>query len=129
MAGMHKHKWSYTVKYAPDHFGHNIFRPPNRTLTRRWINIGDLATMAEASKSGETLDLGSLGFDKLLGQGSLSKALSLKIPRASESAVAKIKAAGGSIELEKPSTQAETNLETKTSKREKNKETPATAKI
>jgi large subunit ribosomal protein L15 len=127
MAGMHKHKWSYTVKYAPDHFGHNIFRPPNRTLTRRWLNVGDLAMM-EVPKD-QILDLGSLGFDKLLGQGTVSKAFSLKVPRASASALEKIKLAGGSVQVENSPAQAKANPSTKTSKGEKSNTAPATAKI
>jgi large subunit ribosomal protein L15 len=96
MAGLHKHKWSYTVKYAPDHFGSNKWQPPNRVLTNRWINLKDLANLA--GESGE-LDLGALGYDKLLGQGSVLRAYKVKVPRASGSAVEKIKAAGGSIEV------------------------------
>jgi large subunit ribosomal protein L15 len=100
MAGMHKHKWSYTVRYAPDHFGHNRFARPNRTVTHRWLNVGDLTMFTGDGKKGETIDLGAMGFDKLLGQGSISTAVSLKIPRASASAIEKIKAAGGTIEVE-----------------------------
>jgi large subunit ribosomal protein L15 len=130
MAGLHKHKWSYAVKYAPDHFGHNQFKPPNRKLTSRWINIGDLSTFVDASKKGEIIDLGSMGFDKLLGQGSISTAISLKIPRASASAVEKIKAAGGSIELEETRERgAKPDAETKHSKVDENKGATAAAKI
>jgi large subunit ribosomal protein L15 len=127
MAGLHKHKWSYTVKYAPDHFGHNWFAPPNRTITRRWINVGDVSSIAEISKKGETIDLGSMGFDKLLGQGSVSSPLILKVPRASGSAIEKIKAAGGSVEIEKPR-DAKPQDTSKSSKTDQKKESPA-AKI
>ena len=127
MAGMHKHKWSYTVKYAPDHFGHNKFAPPNRTVSHRWINVSDLSAFAGSMKKGEIIDLGSMGYDKLLGQGTISTALSLKIPRASKSAIEKIKAAGGSVESEE--SKVKPKSQTKDSKVDKNKGVAAAAKI
>lgn len=105
MAGMHKHKWSYTVKYAPDHFGRNKFQPPNRIVTYRWVNVSDLERLAGNSND---LDLSSLGYDKLLGGGMVHRSLKVKVSRASSSAVEKINAAGGTIELESP---PETNKE------------------
>lgn len=97
MAGMHKHKWSYTVKYAPDHFGKNAFSPPNRIITRRWLNVSDLEAV-----SGKTSDinLSVLGYDKLLGSGEIKRAVNVTISRASASAIEKVKAAGGSIKLD-----------------------------
>ena len=97
MAGMHKHKWSYTVKYAPDHFGSNEWHPPHPSVTGRWVNVGELEKLSGNSSD---LDLSSIGYDKLLGQGVVSKALKIKVTRASESAVRKVKAAGGSVEVE-----------------------------
>ncbi|MDA4111132.1 MAG: 50S ribosomal protein L15 [Thaumarchaeota archaeon] len=96
MAGLHKHKWSYTVKYDPDHFGSNKWHPPNQVTTARWINLYQLDNLAQL---GEQIDLVSMGYDKLLGQGSVHKALKVKARRASSSAIEKIKAAGGSIEV------------------------------
>jgi large subunit ribosomal protein L15 len=95
MAGMHKHKWSYTVKYDPDHFGSNIFRPPNRAITNRWLNLSDLPEVVGDAK-GE-VDLKAMGYDKLLGQGVVSQKYFLKIERASASAVEKITSAGGTV--------------------------------
>jgi large subunit ribosomal protein L15 len=99
MAGLHKHKWSYTVKYAPDHFGSNKWHPPKRVVTDRWINLNQLAILVAPSRE---IDLATLGYDKLLGQGSVSAAYKVKVPRASRSAVEKIKAAGGSVEILEP---------------------------
>lgn len=96
MAGLHKHKWSYTVKYAPDHFGSNKWHPPNRITTNRWINLYQLDVLAGKQDS---LDLGALGIDKLLGQGSVTKAYKLRVSRASSTAIEKIKAAGGIVEV------------------------------
>ena len=96
LAGLHKHKWSYTVKYAPDHFGSNIWHPPNQVTTSRWINLYQLGSLAP---SGDVIDLVALGYDKLLGQGTVTAPLKVKALRATGSAVEKIKAAGGSIEV------------------------------
>jgi large subunit ribosomal protein L15 len=99
MAGLHKHKWSYTVKYMPDHFGSNKWHPPNRVIIDRWINLNQLGNLAG---SGAEIDLASLGYDKLLGQGKVHTALKVKVARASSSAIEKIKAAGGSVEVLEP---------------------------
>jgi large subunit ribosomal protein L15 len=96
MAGLHKHKWSYTVKYAPDHFGSNIWHPPNQVTTDRWINLFQLGNLEPTEG---VIDLVALGYDKLLGEGIVHGALKVKARRASESAIEKIKAAGGSIEV------------------------------
>jgi large subunit ribosomal protein L15 len=126
MAGMHKHKWSYTVKYAPDHFGHNQFRPPKRVVTNRWLNLYDLERLAHGSDRDGVIDLTSLGFDKLLGQGEITRPYKLKIARASASAVEKVNAAGGSIEMEElHRTENTPDTQQKDSKAEKNKDTPA----
>jgi large subunit ribosomal protein L15 len=96
MAGLHKHKWSYTVKYFPDHFGSDKWHPPNQVSIARWINLFQLESLAQP---GQLIDLVELGYDKLLGQGTVHSALKVKARRASSSAIEKIKAAGGTIEL------------------------------
>lgn len=45
----------------------------------------------------KTLDLGSLGFDKLLGGGNVKNAYAVKINQATSSAKEKIKQAGGEV--------------------------------
>ncbi len=98
MAGLHKHKWSYTVKYAPDHFGHNEFKPPNQVKTSRWLNISDLSSLKTTMDS--EIDLGSLGYDKLLGEGKVDRPYRLIVPRASSRAVEKIRGSGGSVRVQ-----------------------------
>ncbi len=98
MAGLHKHKWSYTVKYAPDHFGHNIFRPPNSKKVTKWLNTSDLSRLPH--EDGRMTDLGALGYQKLLGGGRVDGSYNLKIPNASARAIEKIKAAGGTIQVQ-----------------------------
>jgi large subunit ribosomal protein L15 len=70
------------------------------------INIGkldDLADMLESEKKLEKkdkkifLDLESLGFDKLLGTGNISKPMVVKVASYSETASRKLEEAGGEI--------------------------------
>lgn len=59
-------------------------------------NVGRL----EEKHPGESsIDLAALGVDKLLGAGTVRSALTVRVPEATESAVAKIEAAGGKVEL------------------------------
>jgi large subunit ribosomal protein L15 len=101
-AGKHKHFFIRTVIEEPDHFGHDPFNSFNRNLVQRWINVRDLdpvfAKHGKADESGKVvLDLTSLGYDKLLGGGSISGAYAIKVAKVSESAKSKIEAAGGEV--------------------------------
>ncbi|MDV3293400.1 MAG: 50S ribosomal protein L15 [Nitrososphaerales archaeon] len=94
-AGLHKHKYSWMVKYDPDHFGRDPFRPPGYYVKpSRWLNVGDLDTLAVA---GPGLDLSSMGVEKLLGSGGVSRAYQVKVGAFTKKAQAKIEAAGGKI--------------------------------
>jgi large subunit ribosomal protein L15 len=94
-AGMHKHKWSYTVKYDPDHFGsHGFSRSFAKDKRPRSINLRDLDTIAK--KTGKKdIDLAELGYDKVLGTGKLSGALNIKAKLFSKKALEKIESMGG----------------------------------
>jgi len=68
------------------------------------LNVGQLASMIDrlvsekkAEMAGQKLsvDLGQLGFRKLLGSGSISRAVTVKVDQCSESALEKLKKAGG----------------------------------
>lgn len=93
-AGLHKHKFSWMVKYDPDHFGRDPFRPPGYIKPSRWLNVGDLDALAVA---GPGLDLSSMGVEKLLGSGGVSRAYQVKVGAFTKKAQAKIEAAGGKI--------------------------------
>jgi len=100
-AGLHKHKWSYVLRYEPDYFSKTGFICP-RSLGRRVriINVGELDGIAEKLSDrdgGPLLDLEALGYDKLLGTGRVTKALTVKVPSWSESASRKITGAGGKV--------------------------------
>lgn len=109
LAGLHKHKFSWMVKYAPDHFGHPQLNPPNRVIVKKWINVGSLESLylkivglghqESASKKKEKveLDLLARGYDKLLGGGKITLPFSLKVKSFTKSAKDKIEKAGGEI--------------------------------
>ena len=73
------------------------------------VAIVNLASLEEVFEKGDTVDLESLRskglakgrFDllKILGQGELSKSLTVVADRFSKSAVEKIEAAGGTVQL------------------------------
>lgn len=69
------------------------------------INVGLVNSRVEAlvaagkvkSDKAVSLDLGKLGFEKLLGSGKITNAVTVTVAAASESAIAKIEAAGGKV--------------------------------
>lgn len=107
--GYHKHKWSWTAKYAPDWYGkHGFVRPPQVVFKWRAINVGELDEKVEelarqglVEKVGDEyhVDLLKLGYNKLAGSGRVTKKLVVRAVAATESAVEKVKEAGGRVEL------------------------------
>ncbi|MEM3078033.1 MAG: uL15 family ribosomal protein [Nitrososphaerales archaeon] len=106
-AGLHKHKWSWTVKYAPNYFGRDEFKPPRRTVAKKWINVGQLNEIYEGlskigkikKKDGKALiDLTDLGYDKLLGEGEVKHPYYVMAKSFTKSAKDKIEKAGGVLE-------------------------------
>ena len=101
-AGLLKHKWTWTVKYDPNHFGAKGFTPPNQKITKQWINIGQLDDFAASQANGKgklhVIDLNKMGYDKLLGQGQVKGSFKIIVSECSGNAKTKIEEAGGSIE-------------------------------
>ena len=106
MAGGHKHKWTYMVKYAPDYFAKKGFLSHTGIGELSVLNIGQLNEIVDELASKNTLkmedgkltvDLNDLGFEKLLGEGVISKPLLVKVERFSKLAEKKIKEAGGQL--------------------------------
>ncbi len=91
-AGSTKHRRSYVYKYAPENFGYKGFRPPAPKAIKI-INLKDVEKLAK----GKDIDLTKLGYTKLLGNGKLSKPLTITIGRVSASAKAAVEAAGGTV--------------------------------
>ena len=101
-AGLHKHKWSWVVKYDPDHFGKEGFvRPAAVTHEVKAINVGELSSLMQGKdlqqdeKGRAIMDLSSLGYEKVLGSGKISFAVVVKAQHITELAKKKISKAGG----------------------------------
>lgn len=110
-AGLHKHRWTYVIKYEPDYFEKRGFTS-QKAISRKTnvINVGELDELAHklaAEKKLERkqkkifLDLDKLGYDKLLGLGKITKPMLVKVVTHSEAAAKKIEEAGGQILKEK----------------------------
>ena len=92
-AGLHKHKWSYVVKYEPEYFGKTGFKPPRKKEVS-FINLKELDKIAK-EKNLEKVNVVELGYEKVLGEGKLSKPLIVEAKFFSKQAVKKIEEAGG----------------------------------
>ncbi len=106
MAGLCKHRYTWMVKYAPDHWGRYGFTShhPKEEITT--INVGFLDENIEkyveqgiAKFDGEKyeIDLSELGVSKLLSKGRVTKRIVVKVKYASTNAVSKIEEAGGEV--------------------------------
>ena len=87
---------------------HGFKRPQNRTYQTPVINVSHLeARLPRLVKQGLAtfedgkyhVDLGSLGYEKLLAQGKVTKPIIVSVESASENAIAKIEKAGGKVVL------------------------------
>ncbi|MFH1623294.1 MAG: uL15 family ribosomal protein [Candidatus Aenigmatarchaeota archaeon] len=95
-AGMHKHKWSYTTSYEPEHFGKRGFRPPKTMAAEvKAINIGNIEALAGGKNK---IDLAALGYGKVLAGGTIGRPMEVIAPVFSRRAAEKIEAAGGKAE-------------------------------
>jgi len=78
-------------------------RPRGKTLNLWQLSelVDKLVAGKKAQPAGEkvVLDLKELGFKKLLGTGSISRAVQVKVDECSESALKKIREAGGEAVL------------------------------
>jgi len=110
-AGLHKHRWTYVIKYEPDYFEKRGFTS-QKAISRKTnvINVGELDELAhklteekklERKQKKIFLDLDKLGYDKLLGMGKITKPMLVKVVDHSEAAAKKIEEAGGQILKEK----------------------------
>lgn len=112
-AGLGKHEWTWTIKYAPSWFGKHGFNPPRIRVGYRpkHLNIDDLVELIEklSRKGGlayegdvPVINLAEMGYHKLLGNGKITRPVKVIVPEASEQAVKKIEGAGGTVELLAP---------------------------
>jgi large subunit ribosomal protein L15 len=106
MAGGHKHKWSYILRYMPDYFGKHGFVRPNKPERKETINVGELDERVEdllkegvATREGEKIivDVSKLGVQKVLGAGQVRHPLVIKGAEVVPSAREKLERAGGGV--------------------------------
>jgi len=108
-AGLHKHKYISTVKYFPDHCGRHGFKRPLSVVGRKiTINLYALDEKLDKLikegtikkvKNNYEIDLDELGYDKLIGSGSITKQVKVTIKEATENAISKIEHAGGKVNI------------------------------
>jgi large subunit ribosomal protein L15 len=107
-AGLGKHKWTWTIKYAPDWYGKRGFTPRRSKAGyhKTVMNVGDLAEVVERLRAtGEAriedgmveVNLADMGVEKLLGEGEIRVPVKVIVSEASEIAVKKIEEAGGKV--------------------------------
>ncbi|MEM1569201.1 MAG: uL15 family ribosomal protein [Candidatus Bathyarchaeia archaeon] len=104
-AGLHKHKWTWTVKYAPDYFGKRGFKSPIQKIKSKFkeVNVGELSQILSKMENVElqngkpVIDLPQLGYGKLLGRGELNIPVVVKAIGFTENAIEKVKKAGGEV--------------------------------
>jgi len=112
-AGLFSHRWIQVIKEAKKNrtkptgrFG--FLRPQQYLKKYSTINVSQLNQSIDTLvdngratlKSGVyTVDLGALGIKKLLAQGEVTRKMNVIVEVATERAVSKIEAAGGSVEL------------------------------
>jgi large subunit ribosomal protein L15 len=79
-----------------------------QAIEDKTINVSHLSTIADTLiKNGKakkdkdivTIDLGALGYTKLLGAGNVTRKLNITVDKASKSAEEKIKSVGGTLTL------------------------------
>jgi large subunit ribosomal protein L15 len=105
-AGTLKHKQINTIKQGVVFGKVGFKRHPSLISKAKTINVSDLernldqwVSQDKAKKSGTSysVDLTSLGYDKLLGSGKISKKVEITVDSFSNSAKEKIENAGGKI--------------------------------
>jgi large subunit ribosomal protein L15 len=108
-AGLHKHKWSYILKYDKEYFGKHGFKAPksikeiDKTINLREIEeIINKGKISGTEKDGRiVIDVTQFGYTKVLGAGRVTKSIIVKARSFSEKAVEKIREAGGeAVKLE-----------------------------
>lgn len=108
-AGLHKHKYIKTVKYLPDHFGRHGFKRPQSVVgSKITINLFTLdEKLDKLIRDGKVkkvknyyeLNLDELGFEKILGSGTITKPVTITVKEATKKAISKIESAGGKVNI------------------------------
>ncbi|MEM0026863.1 MAG: uL15 family ribosomal protein [Ignisphaera sp.] len=105
--GMHKHKWSWVVKYFRNWFGKEGFTPRSRNARVRTINVGELNEIVRKLMQSQKvamednkviINLSELGINRLLGGGTIEYPVKVFVASFSKKAKEKIEKAGGVIQ-------------------------------
>jgi large subunit ribosomal protein L15 len=102
---MHKHKWTWVLRYDPDYFGKHGFYRPNKRVVRS-MNLIQLSTLMESlerrgglklREGMPVVNLSTLGVGKLVGRGKLDKGLVVVVDSWTERAEKAVREAGGKL--------------------------------
>lgn len=103
-AGANKHRFLQLQVLGGKHphlaakpWGRIGFTSKSRTPEDVTINVGALQQHFPEQTE---IDLAEAGFTKLLGSGKVTSGLTVKVPTATDGAIAKIEAAGGSVQTD-----------------------------
>lgn len=107
-AGMHKHKWSWIVKYFRDWFGKKGFTPrgPELKEETRIITLRELDELAyKLAHSNQAvyedgrivINLAKMGITKVVGGGEIRQPIKVIVYKVTENAKRKIEAVGGVV--------------------------------
>src|SRR6266480_4360143 len=109
LRGSRCHRWSSGIRYGWE-IGKTGFTPinpkPQRTINIDQLNQ-NLQTLSEQGKTKPAgnrieVDLGQIGYTKLLGNGKVTQPLRIIVAQCTEKAASKISEAGGEVVLPKP---------------------------
>lgn len=107
-AGMHKHKWSWVIKYFRDWFGKKGFTPrgPEQQEEVRIIDLRQLDELIwKIMQSGQAkyengkvvVNLTEMGVTKIVGDGEIRHPAKIIVYKVTETAKKKIEAIGGTV--------------------------------
>ena len=91
MGGSKKHKFTWVTAKTTDYFGSESMKGKKKPKA---VNVGYLNELALTTSKDE-IDALSLGFQKVLGRGEVTKAITIKAKMFTASAKEKIESAGG----------------------------------
>lgn len=107
-AGLGKHKWVWTLKNDPLHFGGKGFTSHHPSVPEVPITLSELADMYDWFKingyvreeKGEvTIDLRSAGYTKILGTGDFRLKSTILVDKATEKSINKLSSHGITVEF------------------------------
>jgi|UniRef100_A0A7J2TA99 large subunit ribosomal protein L15 len=107
-AGMHKHKWTWVIKYFRDWFGKEGFTSRKATIKVSSINLNQLNELVtKILQSGTAIvedgkiviNLAAMGINKVLGEGTIEYPIKVLVHGCSKKAREKIERMGGVVQL------------------------------